>query len=82
MTAEIQIHTLAQISELNPEQFNRMLPDLIEWFRVTKKAQKKGMTSEGFCWVDDGRMGETSAIEITIDGVTHRFENEKFGVRV
>jgi hypothetical protein len=57
--------TLQQISELSQDEFNRMIPDLCEWFRFSKKFQDFGAETRGFIWIDDGKPGNIEKLLVT-----------------
>lgn len=56
---EFNLSRVQDMAELTPEQFKRMLPDLITWFAYAKlmKDGNPNAVMHGFIWVDDGKPG-------------------------
>jgi hypothetical protein len=61
---QIEIRTVADMLELSPEEFHRMLPDLALWYSFAKPLQISGVEHTGFLWTDDGQNDVTSALLI------------------
>lgn len=61
-------HDLSRVqdmAELTPDEFKRMLPDLITWYAFAKITKDVDPTAvvHGFIWVDDNKPGVlTSAV--------------------
>lgn len=62
---ELDLSHVSDMAKLTPDQFNRMLPDLVAWFELAKFCQEIGGESTGFIWRDDGRPGEINGITVT-----------------
>ena len=61
------IDTVLDMLALSPEEFARMLPDLVTWYELCKPAQEiSGIEVTGFIWVDDGLAGEIHSVDMTI----------------
>lgn len=59
---EIHIKTVADMLELSPDEFQRMLPDLALWYAFAKTLHgMPGVQHTGFIWSDDGRTEMTAA---------------------
>ena len=81
MTAEHRVNTMADIAALTPEQFGRMLPDLIAWYEFTQAMRIDGVKTNGFVWVDDGNPGEVTSVYLTDlkTGIRHELPIGKAG---
>lgn len=66
MTKEFKIERVADFMALSDEEFGRMLPDFLVWFKLCKEASAAGAEVRGFRWLDDGRPGELHSVEMTI----------------
>jgi hypothetical protein len=52
------IKHITDLLALDEDEFARLLPDLIVWWRAAKAIQDiDGAVNEGFVWVDDGEIG-------------------------
>jgi hypothetical protein len=70
MTKEHHIETVADMLKLSPEEFKRMIPDLMLWYAMAHATEGRDMTHTGFRWTDDGKNGITGIVAtITKDGV-------------
>ena len=65
--------------ELDEQAFQRMLPDLIEWHRLTRKsfstlkglgyiAETAKVNVGDFIWIDDGKPGNREGVSLKIQG--------------
>lgn len=63
---EYDLSRVEQMAELTPEEFARMLPDLIAWFNFAKRVQRidPSAVSHGFLWRDDGNPGVVTSVAI------------------
>lgn len=61
---EYDLSRVEQMAELTPEEFARMLPDLIAWFNFAKRVQRidPSAVSHEFLWRDDGDSGAISSV--------------------
>lgn len=50
------ITTLEDIAKLTPDEFERFLPDLLEWYKL-KQHYPSPLTPPHLHWVDDGKVG-------------------------
>lgn len=67
MSNNHKLDSVLDMLKLSPEQFARMLPDLVMWYEWCKSAEQiEGVTVTGFTWVDDGRPGEVHSVAATI----------------
>jgi hypothetical protein len=56
---------LADLLTLSPEEFDRMIPDLIAWYELAKGLEAMlGAEAQNFTWVDDGKPGELFAVDL------------------
>ena len=62
---EHRFERLTDMLTLEPEEASRMLPDLLMWIGLAKEAQAAGADVISFIWVDDGKPGEFSHIDLT-----------------
>ena len=80
MAQEYKIATIADFLALTPEQRVRCAVDLVAWaaFIDSVRAAAPGEFQEAIecIWVDDGRTGEVSAVDLSdLDGKhLHRFD--------
>lgn len=59
---QVHIGTLADMLELSPDEFKRMVPDLCLWYAFAKPLHgMKGVENDGFLWTDDGENVVTGA---------------------
>lgn len=73
---QIRITTVADMLDLSPEEFHRMLPDLALWYSFAKQVHgMRGVQNTGFVWADDGQPG------ITVARVTNAATGEVTEVR-
>jgi hypothetical protein len=56
--------------ELDEQTFQRMLPDLMVWHSITRKAlpalDEAGVKPDGFIWIDDGNPGNCEGVTLRI----------------
>ncbi|OFC30217.1 hypothetical protein [Acidithiobacillus caldus] len=59
--------------ELDESAFQRMLPDLVEWHRLSREAisqfrenNAEGWRVAGFIWIDDGNPGNCKGVEVKV----------------
>jgi hypothetical protein len=77
--AEYDIRCLADFVKIPPDRLCACLTDFVTWLALVRRADDteeiaKGLLGEGavtlardhFTWVDDGRIGEVSAFNITL----------------
>lgn len=62
---ELDLSHVKDMAKLTPDQFNRMIPDLVAWFKFAKLCQEIGGEATGFIWKDDGLVGEVTSVEVT-----------------
>lgn len=68
MSTTYKLETLADILSLSPEEFFRMLPDLVVWYEFSKQFPPiDGLTKNGFLWTDDG-VNEVTHVQLTNTG--------------
>jgi len=58
-----QIHTMQDIANLTPDEFERFLPDLITWHKVAGEFAKIGFANPGMQWQDDDRPGVVTNVD-------------------
>lgn len=72
---EITFTTVADLTSITGKDFERFLPDFVAWFYAAKSMQDLGGTVTNMTWLDDGKPGELSAIDIrTPDGQVERIQ--------
>ncbi|MCL4525561.1 MAG: hypothetical protein M1492_03505 [Gammaproteobacteria bacterium] len=69
-------HNVADFLDLDEQTFQRMLPDLIKWHRLSRKAlftlKEMGAVEDiksvqsDFVWVDDGNPGNCKEVRVNI----------------
>ncbi|MGK9450304.1 hypothetical protein ACSSZE_03425 [Acidithiobacillus caldus] len=68
-------HDVEDFLDLDEQAFQRMLPDLVEWHRLSREAtlqfRKIDATEEwkvaGFIWIDDGNPGNCKGVSVKTD---------------
>ncbi|MBU2763331.1 MULTISPECIES: hypothetical protein [Acidithiobacillaceae] len=75
---EQRFDSVTDFLELDEQTFQRMLPDLIAWHRLTRENLRKWkwmenmkvarVRSNGFVWVDDGKPGNNLGVRVTLKG--------------
>lgn len=61
----MEFDRLADLMALSPEEFARFLPDFVAWFEFSKAMQELGGQVQNMTWIDDGRPGEVSRVQLT-----------------
>lgn len=63
-------HTFKEVADLlklTPEEFERMVPDLVAWYELASGLEAMiGAKAQNFIWVDDGKPGEVFAVDLHI----------------
>ncbi|MDM0024125.1 hypothetical protein [Variovorax saccharolyticus] len=77
-------HTFKEVADLltlTPDEFDRMIPDLIAWYELAKGLEALlGAEAQNFTWVDDGKPGEVFAVDLHIASTneTHILKGSAF----
>ena len=65
---EHNITHITDLLELEPDEFERMLPDLRAWYGLGLAVARDGLQIEAFIWVDDGLPGAIHSATLRADG--------------